>query len=318
MDSLSICWRGNAGSGKRTNLIESLKHVAASRRIPFNIQMKLLSFDSGNASTVAKGDDDDGEKPDSHQIEYESSLVHIGFDIARMSMQDKNILRPVLMNYGKGSNVLSGENGHGKRIVVLYHAHLLSSESVLILQSVLEQNENDISIWITSEIPVIQRIRDWFVEVGVSSENDKSFDKMKQANEHINHNWHDIFKNKILQWKKNNQPNLNEVQEIKKFIYEILMRNLRWVECVHFLLDVIISMEELSENEKTKLLYVLSETQATGGYITLPSYRIPIVWENLFLKLRNAILEDETTVSTIGNVDRKCKKSKSTTTTRVG
>ena len=118
-----------------------------------------------------------------------------------MSMQDKNILRPVLMNYGKGSNVLSGENGHGKRIVVLYHAHLLSSESVLILQSVLEQNENDISIWITSEIPVIQRIRDWFVEVGVSSENDKSFDKMKQANEHINHNWHDIFKNKILQWK---------------------------------------------------------------------------------------------------------------------
>ena len=61
MDSLSICWRGNAGSGKRTNLIESLKHVAASRRIPFNIQMKLLSFDSGNASTVAKGDDDDGE-----------------------------------------------------------------------------------------------------------------------------------------------------------------------------------------------------------------------------------------------------------------
>jgi len=317
MDSLSICWRGNAGSGKRTRLLESLREVAFSRRVPFNIQMKLLSFDSGNASTVAKGEDNDDEKPDSHQIEYESSLVHIGFDIARMSMQDKNILRPVLMNYGKGSNVLSGDNGHGKRIVVLYHAHLLSSESVLILQSVLEQNENDISIWITSEIPVIQRIRDWFVEVGVSSENDKSFDKMKITNEHINHNWHNIFKNKILQWKKNSLVNLNEVQEIKKFIYEILMRNLRWVECVHFLLDVIISMDELSENEKNKLLYVLSETQATGGYITLPSYRIPIVWENLFLKLRNAILDDETTVSNIGNVDRKCKKSKSTTTAKL-
>jgi hypothetical protein len=311
MDSLSICWRGNAGSGKRTKVLESLKQVAQYRKIPFNIQMKLLSFDSGNASTVAKGEDEE-EKADSHQIEYESSLIHIGFDIARMSMQDKNILRPVLINYGKGSNVLSGEKGHGKRIVVLYHAHLLSSESVLIIQSVLEQNENDISIWITSEVPVIQRIRDWFVEVGVSSETDRTFNMMKRANEHIEHNWNDIFKNKILQWKKNNKPNLNEVQEIKKFIYEILMRNLRWVECVHFLLDVIISMEELSEKERLKLLYVLSETQATGGYITLPSYRIPIVWENLFLKLRNAILEDETTVSSIGNVDTKCKKLKST------
>ena len=307
IDSLSISWRGMAGSGKRTQVIESLRRVAQYRKIPFNIQMKTLSFDSGNASTIAKGEEEE-DKNDSHQIEYESSLVHIGFDIARMSMQDKNILRPVLTNYGKGSNVLSGEHGHGNRIVVLYHAHLLSSESVLIIQSVLEQNENDLSIWFTSEVPVVQRIRDWFVEIPVSSETDKTFVTMKQKNEHINHNWSDIFKMKLIQWKQNDKPNLNEVQEIKKFIYEILMRNLRWVECVHLLLDVIISMKELTEKERLKLLYVLSETQATGGYITLPSYRIPIVWENLFLKLRNAILEDVNEPS-IGCIDRKCKKT---------
>ena len=35
------------------------------------------------------------------------------------------------------------------------------------------------------------------------------------------------------------------------------------------------------------------------------------------LKLRNAILENETPVSSIRNVDRKCKKSKSIATTSV-
>lgn len=307
MDSLSICWRGMAGAGKHSNLINCLRIVANERKVPFNIQMKLLSFDSTNASTVAKGDDDD-DKSDSHQIEYESSLVHIGFDIARMSMQDKNILRPVLTNYGKGSNVLSGDNRIGNRIVVLYHAHLLSSESVLILQSVLEQNENNISFWITSEVPMIQRIRDWFVEVPVELENDKPFELIKKSSSHISHNWNDIFKIKFLHWKKNNTPNLDEIQEIKKLVYELLMRNLRWVECAHILMDVIISMDELTDNEKIKLLKVLADTQATGGYITLPSYRIPIVWENLFLKLRNAIIGED--VSSIRNVDRKCKKSK--------
>ena len=311
MDTLSICWRGMAGSGKRTQCIEKLKQIAALRKIPFHIQMKTLSFDSGNASTVAKGEEEE-VKNDSHQIDYESSLVHIGFDIARMSMQDKNILRPVLTNYGKGSHVLSGENGHGNRIVVLYHAHLLSSESVLIIQSVLEQNENDLSIWLTSELPVIQRIRDWFVEVPCSSTDDRSFLTLKQNNIHINHNWPDIFKKKLLQWKENQKPDLSEVQEVKKFVYELLMRNLRWVECVHFLLDVIILCNELTDKDKQKLLHVLSETQATGGYSTLPSYRIPIVWENLFLKLRNAILDDSPTEFSVGNLDRKCKKSKQT------
>lgn len=308
IDTLSICWRGMAGSGKRTQCLEKLKQIASFRKIPFHIQMKTLSFDSGNASTVAKGEEDE-DKNDSHQIEYESSLVHIGFDIARMSMQDKNILRPVLTNYGKGSHVLSGENGHGNRIVVLYHAHLLSSESVLIIQSVLEQNENDLSIWLTSEIPVVQRIRDWFVEIPCASLEDKSFTLLKQKNPHIHHNWPDIFKMKLIQWKKNQYPDITEVQEIKKFVYELLMRNLRWVECVHFLLDVIILCDELTDREKEKLLFVLSQTQATGGYTTLPSYRIPIVWENLFLKLRNAILEDVREPSA-RCPDRKCKKVK--------
>ena len=298
MDSLCLAYRGMAGTGKRTALHKSLKKIADSRGLPFHIQMKTLSFDSGNASTVAKGeqDDDDDSKADSHTIEYESSLVHIGFDIARMSMQDKNILRPVLTNYGKGSHVLAGDKGCGNRIIVLYHAHLLSSESVLIIQSVLEQNDGDLSIWVTTEMPVTQRIRNWFVEIPIVSESDRNFDIYRKKTVDEAHNWNDIFHKKLLSWMKNNEPNLNDVADTKKFVYEILMRNLRLVECVHFLLDVILQMDNLKEDQRLRLLKVLAETEASGGGITLPSYRIPIVWENLFLKLRNAIIDGEHSV----------------------
>jgi len=277
-----------AGTGKRTKLMERLKQIAKSREIPFNIQIKTLSYESGNASTVAKGEED--EKIDNHTIEYESSLVHIGFDIARMSMQDKNILRPVLTNYGKGSHVLGGEK-RGNRIIILYHAHLLSSESILIIQSVLEQNDGDLSLWITSELPVPHRIHDWFIEIPTQGE-DNNFELYKKIQDSALYNWEDVFRNKLKIWLVNKYPTLKDVSEIKKFVYEILMRNLRWVECVHFLLDVIITMSELNEKQRYRLLKVLANCQATGGGLTLPSYRIPIVWENLFINLRNAIIDE--------------------------
>ena len=277
-----------AGVGKRVYMHDKLKHIAAYRGVPFNIQTKTLSFDAGNASTVAQGGDDE-DKNDSHTIDYESSLVHIGFDIARMSMQDKNILRPVLTNYGKGSHVLSGEHGRGNRIVVLYHAHLLSSESILILQSVLEQNDGCLSIWLTSELPVSLRIRDWFIEIPIAGE-DKNFINFCNKQKQLVHNWPDVFRGKLLFWKQNPLPNLSEVLEIKKFVYEILMRNLRWVECIHFLLDIIIQETSFTSKDKHAMLEVLATTEATGGGITLPSYRIPIVWENLFVKLRNCLV----------------------------
>ena len=288
MDTLCLCIRGMAGVGKRVYMHDKLKQIAAYRGVPFNIQTKTLSFDAGNASTVAQGGDEE-DKNDSHTIDYESSLVHIGFDIARMSMQDKNILRPVLTNYGKGSHVLSGEYGRGNRIVVLYHSHLLSSESIMILQSVLEQNDGCLSLWLTSELPVSLRIRDWFIEIPVEGE-DKNYQIFQSKHKNTIHNWSDVFREKLICWKKDPNPNLSEVYEIKKFVYEILMRNLRWVECVHFLLDVIIQEKSFTEFERRKLLEVLASTEATGGGITLPSYRIPIVWENLFVKLRNCLV----------------------------
>jgi hypothetical protein len=295
MDSLCLCWRGNPGTGKRKHLLQHLQLVAKSRGLPFSLHSKFLQIGSASSSStgeVDEHDDTSGERTtEQGEFAYESSLVHVGFDVSRMSMQDKNILRPVFLKLGQGSQVLTGSQGRGSRILVLYHAHLLSTESILLLQSALEQNNGDLSVWITSEIPVPLRVRDWFVEVPVGGE-DRSFLNYAGSDKRLA-NWPDIFLRLFTHWQKSGHPKLEDVAKIKQFVYELLMRNLRWTECIHFVLDVIVEMPGLTHKQRQKALEILAECEGTGGGQTLPSYRIPILWEGLFLQLRSALSIDE-------------------------
>jgi hypothetical protein len=299
MDSLCLSWRGNPGTGKRTQLLQHLQLVARGRQLPFSLHTKFLQIGSATAGSTGEVDEADettGERTtEAGQFSYESSVVHVGFDVSRMSMQDKNILRPVFLRLGQGSQVLAGPQGHGSRILVLYHAHLLSTESILLLQAALEQNDGDLSVWMTSEIPIPVRVRDWFVEIPVKG-GDRQFELYKQKvlavgdQDHLA-DWPDVFVRLFSKWLKqgNGKPTLDDVPAIKSFIYELLMRNLRWTECVHFVLDAVIMMPGLSTEQRQKALDVVAKCEGTGGGQTLPSYRIPILWESLFLQLRSAI-----------------------------
>lgn len=291
MDSLSLCWRGMAGTGKRTELTKALRNIALLRRMPFNIQMKSLNASTATSADVEEaGATDEGAGPADDaagQILYESSLIHMGLDIARMSMQDKHILRPVLAKLGQGSQVMAGEQGRGARILVLYHAHLLSSESVLLLQACLEQNEGDLSVWMTSEMPVPQRIRDWFVEVPVSGRDLQVQKYVIATSIPVVATWPLIFRRLIDKWLVSPPPVLQDLKQVKGFVYEMLMRNLRWVEVTHFLLDVVLEHDGLTIDQRQRALKVLASCDATAGGYTIPSYRIPILWEHLFLKLRS-------------------------------
>jgi len=296
MDSLCLSWRGNPGTGKRTQLLQHLQLVARGRQLPFSLHTKFLQIGSATAGSTGEVDEADettGERTtEAGQFSYESSVVHVGFDVSRMSMQDKNILRPVFLRLGQGSQVLAGPQGHGSRILVLYHAHLLSTESILLLQAALEQNDGDLSVWMTSEIPIPVRVRDWFVEIPVKGA-DRQFELYKQkvfSDEHLA-DWPDVFVRLFSKWLKqgNGKPTLDDVPAIKSFVYELLMRNLRWTECVHFVLDAVIMMPGLSTEQRQKALDVVAKCEGTGGGQTLPSYRIPILWESLFLQLRSAI-----------------------------
>lgn len=301
-----------AGTGKKTLLHEALKKIADVRGLPFSIQMRGTGAIGATGDVTEAGATEAGADPEdsmSGQFMMETSLVHIGLDIARMSMQDKHILRPVLANLGQGSQVMAGQQGRGARLLVLYHAHLLSSESVLLIQACLEQNEGDLSIWFTSELPVPQRIRDWFVEVPVGGE-DRAFEAFKQDVGPNPVNWPTIFKAIIDKWRKSAPPKMQDVKEVKAYVYEMLMRNLRWVEATHFILDVLLSHEEITEKQRKAAIGALATCEATGGGYTIPSYRIPIIWENLFLQLRTIFTNAETDVApAVGRVSRPRKKA---------
>jgi len=281
-----------AGSGKKTRLHEALKKVSLARGLPFNIQYKPLVTAGAVGDVIEAGATDSGAGPDESdtgQVLIEVSLVHMGLDISRMSMQDKHLLRPILVKLGKGSQVLSGEAGLASRILVLYHTHLLSSESILLLQAFLEQNEQDTSLWITSELPVSQRIRDWFIEIPVESTGvDINFaNYLTVCGKPDLANWTDIFRALIDAWRARPPPKLQEIKEVKAFVYEMLMRNLRWVEANHFLLDVILTHTEITDKQRKAAIKILAASEATAGGYTIPSYRIPILWENLFIQLRS-------------------------------
>lgn len=293
MDSLCLSWRGNPGTGKRTQLLKHLQLIAKSRNLPFSLHMKYLQVGSSAAGTgeVDENDETTGERTtEAGQFSYEASVVHVGFDVSRMSMQDKNILRPVFLKLGQGSQVLAGTQGRGSRILVLYHAHLLSTESILLLQAALEQNDGDLSVWMTSEIPVPVRVRDWFVEIPVVG-NDKQFAlyKSKLNTKEQLADWPDVFLRLFEKWLHEGKPTLSDVPRIKSFIYELLMRNLRWTECIHFVLDALLLLPNVKWEQRQKALDVVASFEGTGGGQTLPSYRIPILWESLFLQIRQAL-----------------------------
>lgn len=282
MDSLNLSWRGQPHSGKRTALQNALKELAKIRGLPFSLQTKQfftgsIKADASQISTTAEDDggDDGGSEKDS--FPYEFSLMHIGFDIARMSMQDKIYLKPILQRWSTGSQVLAGQQGRGSRILVFYHAHLFSTESYYLLHSLLENNFGDVSIWITSELPVAERLSDYFIEIPVGLTRGPT-----------SPSWPQIFQKVLTQWSSKPFPKLSETTEIRSFLYELLMRNLRWTDCVHYLLDVIMIMP-LPLEKKCKVLEILAKQEATAAGQTIPSYRIPLLWEALFLEIREAV-----------------------------
>lgn len=282
MDALNLSWRGQPHSGKRRALHAALRQLAELRGVPFAIQTKQFFTGSAKAdgtqiSTTAEDDGDDGGGSEKDCFPYEFSYVHIGFDISRMSMQDKIYLKPIIQRWSTGSQVLAGNQGRASRILVFYHAHLFSTESYFLLHSLLENNFGDVSIWITSELPVADRLADYFIEIPVA-----------KTHVETGPSWSQIFEKLLQEWSKKPFPVLSETTQIRSFLYELLMRNLRWTDCVHYLLDVVLKMP-LQPEKKKKVLAILAKQEATAAGETIPSYRIPLLWEALFLEIREAL-----------------------------
>ena len=300
---MNLCWRGPPGSGKRFALLELLEKKANERAIPFRVQNKLWSLDKPKEDDMDE-EDNDSNVASKDQIPFESSAIHYGFDISRMSLQDRHIIRPILDRLGKGTHVLSKEKSES-RILVFYHIHLLSTESVIILQSLMEQDSLDIQIWATSEHPLPLRIAHHFQEIPVAG-NDKSLEAVQKrirtagGNPDILYSPQRLFDEAFLRWSKTGRPVLKEVQSIRAFVYECLIRNVRWIECLHHSLLAILKLD-IPLVKKYKAITVLANQEGSSAGQTIPSYRIPIAWEGLFIQIRDAISLDISSDDQIGS-----------------
>lgn len=251
---------------------------------------KKMIKESENSEAV----EDTVETPeeDDKAIPYEDSLVHLGFEISRMSMQDKNYISSLLERLGYGTEVVTGKKKTSvKRIVVFYHAHLLSHDSVLQLQMALEQFANSIVIWMTSELPLPYELANWFVSVPVGG-HDRLIEHYKKLHESEGVelvDWGLYFRRMIADW-AGKPINLARIQEIRDWVYFCLQRNLRWQEVTHYLLESLLE-SGLPIQKIDAAVGVLASMPTSGGGQTLPSYRIPIAWEALGIGIAEALAE---------------------------
>ena len=166
MNTLSFAWRGGPGSGKRTQLLQFLEKRATKHGVQFKVK-DAVWYLTKPSNGSADPDDEDEEGGTSKTIPYEESAIHMGFDVARMSMSDKLFLQSILTRWTGQQDVVLSSNTLPMRYLVLYHAHYLTDESTLQLQEALEQIPSFVVLF-TTELPVCPRLRDMFFEIPVA------------------------------------------------------------------------------------------------------------------------------------------------------
>jgi hypothetical protein len=282
MTTPSFAWRGSAGSGKRAQLIAHLQSHAVRNRIPFTIKDSVWYLTKpSNGSADPDEEDEDGAT--SKSIPYEESALHLGFDVARMSMSDKIFLQSILTRWTGQQDVTLASSAIATRYLVLYHAQYLTDESTLQLQEALEQYPS-FAVLLTTELPICPRLRDYCLEIPVTSDKDHLLTNyVTKAKVPSTDVWTVFFAKTVEDW--SSSWTIGRVQEIRNWIYLCLQRNLRWTDVIRYWLEAIYAATWITEEKRRLLLKVLWQAESGSGWVLVPSYRIPILWESVHLKL---------------------------------
>lgn len=275
----SYAWLGPKGCGKRTKLQDFLSRQAKKANIPFEIKRSTwyLTKQTNNADP-----DEDDDEASGKSIPYEESAIHMGYNIAHMSMSDKVFLQSILSRWTGQQDVCLMGSSIQMRYLVLYHAHFLTDESVLQLQECLEQYPN-FAILLTSELPLSSRLRDFCFEIAVAGEDHLLANYTKKEGLLEKDVWLEFFKKTIHDWSQ--QWNNSRVADIRNWIYICLQRNLRWTDVIGYWIEAIYVTDWITPSQKAQLLDTLWHAESSAGWILITSYRIPILWEHVHLKL---------------------------------
>jgi hypothetical protein len=292
MQPCSYAWRGTRGVGKRTQLLQFLQKQAASIGVTFDIKKGTWFLNKQAAGGDPDDDDDDGGTGKS--IPYEESPIHLGFDVARMSMSDKVFLQSILSRWTGQQDVCLMSSSIQMRYLVLYHAHYLTDESVLQLQECLEQYPY-FAVLLTTELPLSGRLRDFCLEIPVPGKDMLLANYIKSSGLPEKDVWLEFFKKTLDDWSTN--WSAARIAEIRTWIYICLQRNLRWADVIMYWIEAIYKTTWITPNMRQRLLEILWKAESGSGWVLVTSYRIPILWEHVHLLLGKqlCIFRDELT-----------------------
>lgn len=280
----SYAWRGFRGVGKRTQLLKFIETQSKKTGLPFEIKTGTWFL---NKQSSGGGDpDEDDEEASGKSIPYEESNLHLGFDVARMSMSDKVFLQSILTRWTGQQDVCLMASNIQTRYLVLYHAHFLTDESVLQLQECLEQYPT-FAILLTTELPLSSRLRDFCFEIPVVGKDMLLENYTKQAQLTEKDVWLEYFKKTINDW--SNNWDSSKIADIRNWIYICLQRNLRWTDVIMYWIEAIYSTEWITPNMRKSLLEIIWNAESSSGWVLVTSYRIPILWEHVHLKLAHQL-----------------------------
>jgi hypothetical protein len=276
----SYAWRGSSGCGKKTELLNYIRKQGKNIGIDLEIKTSVwfLNKQTNNANPDEEDDEISGKS-----IPYEESQLHLGFDVARMSMSDKVFLQSILTRWTGQQDVCLISSMIQTRYLVLYHAHFLTDESVLQLQECLEQYPT-FTILLTTELPLCGRLRDFCFEIPVNGK-DNLLDKYtKSLNITEKDVWLEFFKETLEDWSKK-EGSAILITEIRNWIYICLQRNLRWTDVIMYWIIAIYETEWMTPKMKSDVLDILWKAESSSGWVLVTSYRIPILWEHVHLQL---------------------------------
>jgi len=296
----SFAFRGPKGSGKRTRLLQFLEGRASATHLPFHIKESTWYLTKPSNGSANPDDEDDDGASSSKSIPYEESALHLGFDVARMSMSDKMFLQSILSRWTGQQDVTllpreqcfenSDTSAFSMRYLVLYHAHYLTDESTLQLQEALEQFPS-FAILLTTELPVCGRLRDACLEIPVRGlDGDRLLTRYATA-----HNlpamdvWQTAVQATLEAWSASWSP--TRIKEVRDWIYLCLQRNLRWTDMIRYWMEAAYACDWMTAIQRKVFMGVLWRAESGAGWVLISSYRIPLLWESVHLQIARTLYE---------------------------
>lgn len=278
----SYAWRGPSGCGKRTHLLQYLTEQSQKLNIPFHCRRDTWYVNKPTVSSDPEEDDDAGL---GKSIPYEVSPLHLGFDVARMSMSDKVFLQSILSRWTGQQDLCLLQSTVKTRYLVLYHAHLLTDESVLQLQECIEQYEG-FAILLTTELPLCHRLRDFCLEIPVAGEDRllQQYHRQQHFPSPEQNVWLTFFQKTLEKW-STAEATMAFVTDLRAWVYTCLQRNLRWTDMIQYWMEAIYRTSWLTPAKRIHLMDIMWKAESGAGWMLVTSYRIPMMWEHVQLRL---------------------------------